>query len=422
MGLLGDFFKQSSVNSVDVDLTNGTVTETDGITFSSIKEADAKKIVALNSGINLIGNSISTLPIYLYKRDKKGERIKVDDYRNYLLNASPNNTTTAMNLKYNIVKNLILKGNGYIYIKKDNLGTINRLEYIDYNDMNVEKVKYNDGTIGYEYKFKDNSEMDIVAQHYEVINLIKDNKDSGSYQGTGILETGQELINIAKEESRFSLTSLVGVNIKGFLYSASKLSDAAKKNLKESWKKFYTGSDKTATPLLEEGLEFKQLNLKPAEIELIKSKEFTIKQIASLLNIPFSYLVDSASSYNNSSEEALRFLTVTLNPYIRLIEENFNKYLLTEIEKQQGYFFEFKAEELLRMTIKEQMEYFDTAVKGGLITRAEARRKLNYPYLEGTDILQIPSNMMILKDGVIRLVSNESVDNNLVTQNTKGGE
>ena len=157
-------------------------------------------------------------------------------------------------------------------------------------------------------------------------------------------------------------------------------------------------------------MEFKQLNLKPAEIELLQSRQFTIKQIAMLLNIPFSYLVDSASSYNNSAEEALRFLRQTLSPYIRLIEENFNKYLLTEKEKGQGYFFEFDTQEILRVSVKEQIDYLDKATKGGLMTLAESRRKLNLPYIEGTDILLVPVNMSVLSDGDISPISSDKID------------
>lgn len=411
--------RQIDENTVEIDLTNDTVANGDTVKFSKVHESAANKIVALNSGINLIGNSISTLPIYLYKRDKSGERIKVEDYRNHLLNASPNDTTVAMNLKYNIVKNLILKGNSYIYIKKDRVGNILALEYIDNDTVSVEKAVYSNDEMGFIYTFTDAKGENVVAKHYEMINLIKDNNDCGSSFGKGVLETGQELINIAKAESKFTFSSLEGVNLKGFLATAGKLSRDAKENLKESWKKFYTGSDKNATPILEEGLTYEQLNLKPSDIELIKSREFTIKQIALLLNIPFSYLVDSASSYNNSQEEALRFLKQTLNPYIRLIEENFNKLLLTEAEKREGYFFEFNTNELLKASPKEQIEYLDKAVKGGLMTVSEARRKLNLPHLEGTDILLVPVNMATINNGNINVISTSNIDNNL---KERGGE
>lgn len=395
-------------DTVEIDLTNNTVASGDIVRFSNVKEDTATKIVALNSGINLIANAISTLPIYLYKRNENGERKKVEDFRNYLLNASPNDTTVASNLKYSVVKNLILKGNSFVYIRRDKTGKIQGLELIDGNSISIEKALYNNGEVGFTYRFKDLRGNTITAENYEVINILKDSKDSSSPWGRGVLETGKELINIAVAESKFTFSSLEGVNLKGFLSTASKLSREAKENLKESWRKFYSGSDKNATPVLEEGLVYNQLNLKPADIELIKNKEFTTKQIALLLNIPFSYLVDSASSYNNSQEESLRFLKQTLNPYIRLIEENFNKLLLTELEKREGYFFEFNTSELLKVSATEQIDFLDKAIKSGLMTLSEGRRKLNLPYMEGTDILLVPLNMATVKEGKINSITDKN--------------
>ncbi len=407
MGIFSKLISTSDLPDTTKVGINDTIVDGETISFTNVNEETARKVVALQSGIDLIANAISTLPCYLYRRNKDGERVKVDDYRNYLLNASPSETVVASNLKYNIVKNLILKGNSYTLITYDKLGKVKELLYL--KNVTVGKVKLSDGTVNFKYSFTLNDKY-MTVNHHEMINIIKDNDDSCSYKGRGVLEKGMELLNIAASENKYAYSSLNGVNVKGYLSKDTKLSSEAKENLKESWKKFYTGADKTSTPILEEGLEFKQLNLKPAEIELLQSRQFTIKQIAMLLNIPFSYLVDSASSYNNSAEEALRFLRQTLSPYIRLMEENFNKYLLTEKEKGQGYFFEFDTQEILRVSVKEQIDYLDKATKGGLMTLAESRRKLNLPYIEGTDILLVPVNMGVLSDGDISPISSDRID------------
>ena len=57
--------KQVDENTYEIDLTNDTVASSDSVKFSNINEGAAKKIVALQSGIDLIGNSISTLPVYI---------------------------------------------------------------------------------------------------------------------------------------------------------------------------------------------------------------------------------------------------------------------------------------------------------------------------------------------------------------------
>lgn len=52
------------------------------------------------------------------------------------------------------------------------------------------------------------------------------------------------------------------------------------------------------------------------------------------------------------------------------------------------------------------------------MTLAEARRKLNLEYKEGSDILLIPVNMATIKDGNINVISSSTIDNKL----KEGGE
>lgn len=44
------------------------------------------------------------------------------------------------------------------------------------------------------------------------------------------------------------------------------------------------------------------------------------------------------------------------------------------------------------------------------MTLAESRRKLNLPYIEGTDILLVPVNMGVLSDGDISPISSDRID------------
>ena len=72
----------------------------------------------------------------------------------------------------------------------------------------------------------------------------------------------------------------------------------------------------------------------------------------------------------------------------------------------------------MKASVKEQIEYLDKAVKGGLMTISEARRKLNLPYVDGTDILLIPVNMAYIQEGNINVISTSNIDN----KTKEGGE
>ena len=52
------------------------------------------------------------------------------------------------------------------------------------------------------------------------------------------------------------------------------------------------------------------------------------------------------------------------------------------------------------------------------MTISEARRKLNLPYVDGTDILLIPVNMAYIQEGNINVISTSNIDN----KTKEGGE
>ena len=110
----------------------------------------------------------------------------------------------------------------------------------------------------------------------------------------------------------------------------------------------------------------------------------------------------SGMTYSNEQQLKLTLIKQTLRPIMRNLEETLNRYLLTQKEQEQGYFFEFQYNDLLKSSPGEEMRIYGQAIKDKLITVNEARRKINFPYIEGGDNLSL---------------DNEPVDNTL-----KGGD
>lgn len=90
----------------------------------------AMKITALNEGINLISDTIASLPVYLYKRNPDGSRERLEDYRNSLLNIENSRNSTSYNMKKNFIMDFLIYGNGYLDINKDYKGVIKSLIHI----------------------------------------------------------------------------------------------------------------------------------------------------------------------------------------------------------------------------------------------------------------------------------------------------
>lgn len=347
----------------------------------------AMKICALNNGVMLISETIASLPVHLYKDDENGVRTHINDSRCTLLNLENSVHSTAFNMKKKLVIDYIMNGNAYLDINKVN-GQIKSLINIDKSEISIstnEEHNKRNMRVNYSYWGMHN------RAYHEVLNLVR-NPTSNEYMGVGVLREGAELLGTAKGLENYCYNTVNnGFYAKGVIESEKVLSKPTRNSLSERIKRFFSGSKNAGKVLiLDDGMKFKSLALTPVDLELLKQREFTINDIARLLNLPPSMIGGTGNSmtYTNVQDTQLQFLQTTIEPYLTIIENTFNKYLLTEQEKSEGYYFEFDTINMLRSTPQRQIEMLTKATGGRqILTVNEARNEMNYGPLSGGDVL-----------------------------------
>lgn len=372
----------------------------------------AMKITALNEGINLISDTIASLPVYLYKRNPDGSRERVDDYRNSLLNIENSKNSTSYNMKKNFIMDFLIYGNGYLDINKDYKGIIKSLIHIPFNEIELIDVNsINKRETTYEYSY-----WGMTNQSYEVVNLVR-NPNKNEVKGIGVLREGSMTLEgaIGLDEYSKNITSN-GFNARGAIETEKIMSKPSRDSLKEMLKSFFHGGKNAGKVLiLDDGMKFKSFSLSPADMNLLQQKNFTVQDIARLLKMP-GYLLgasDSSMVYSNVEQTQLQFLQMTIDPILRLVESTFNKYLLNEDEKKSALFFEFNTQNMLRTTPEKEIKMYSDAVKGSLMTVNEARKKLNWTSIEGMDRPLIMSGMCIINEkGEIMGITQPGSDDN----------
>lgn len=385
----------------------------------------AMKITALNQGINLISDSVASLPVYLYKRNADGSRVKVEDHRNTLLNIENSPNSTAYNMKKNWTMDFLLHGNGYLDIFKDHKGEIQSLIHIPHGEIELIDVNpINKRNCSYKYSY-----WGMTNEAFEVLNLVR-NPVRNEIKGVGILEEGSMTLEGAYGLDEYSKNvNSNGFNARGVIETEKVMSKPSRDSLKAMLKTFFHGGKNAGKVLLlDDGMKFKALSLSPSEMNLLQQKNFTVEEIARLLKIPGYLLGASGSSmvYSNVEQSQLMYLQMTIDPILRLIEDTLNKCILTEDEKKSGFFFEFNTQNMLRTTPEAEIKMYSEAVKGSLLTINEARRKLNWSNLEGMDRPLIMSGMCIINEngeiiGISQLAAPGPGEVE-VEKTTKGGE
>lgn len=351
-----------------------------------VTEDQAMKIPSVVACIELITGSIAQLPIYLYKENDKGEVERVvGDRRVFLLNSEPNDLLNGYNFKKRLTKDYLFYGVSYTKVDTAR-NTVIQLYPIDMRYVQVTKYLID----GYKY------EADIVLTTYgadgvgkkrifkphELLMILKDSDDGVSSRG--VLEAGSDILTLAMNESEYTSNILKnGALPIGVIQTINRLSENAIKKLRAGWESLYSGSKNSGkTVILEEGLEYKPISLKPNDMQLIDGRKITIAEIARLFNVPESMLNSDANKYASNEQNNLHFLQYTLAPIITAIEVSLDKSLLLESEKAEGYYFRFDTTEILRTTERDRIESAIQGLKGGAFSINETRAKFDKHKLE----------------------------------------
>ncbi|UAK16118.1 phage portal protein [Sporolactobacillus terrae] len=335
-------------------------------TTGKISEQEALKIPAVRASIDLISDSIAQLPVYLYSEDDNKSVSPISDRRTSLLNDDANDFSTAQALKKLIVKDYLLSGRSYIYVKND------QLHYLEAKNVQEEKWS-NDGVTIAKKKFIYYGIKKVELNESEVLEI-----DSGM---NGVLVDAEAILATASAIIDYQQSlMLTGASPIGVLKVSSRLTEQAINRLRANWVALYNGPKKAGrTVILEEGMDFLPLSMKPDELQLTQANSLIIAEIARIFNIPESMINSSANKYNSLEANSIQFLQHAVSPIITSFEAALNKNLLSSYEKQSGYYFRFDTSELLRTTEKEKIDATSSAFTKGLISFNEARYTLDKP-------------------------------------------
>ena len=370
----------------------------------------ALNIPTLAGCLELVSNTIATLPIQLFK-EENGKVIQVlDDDRIMLLNDDTRDTLDGFQFKKALVDDYLLMGNGYAYINKDR-GKIKSLHYVKESDVSINKnadpiFKSYDILVGGETYYPHN-----------FIKILRNTKDGAT--GTGIVESSNKLLTATYNSLVYeNILAKTGGNKKGFIKSeSSKLNTDAIRELKEQWAKMYSGNSENCI-VLNKGLSFQESGSTSTEMQLNENKKANGIEICKILNVPPS-MVEGDGKANESDYE--KFVKMAILPILRVILASLNRDLLLEREKK-SFYFAFDIKELLKGDIEKRFKAYEIGIKNGFLSINEVRYEEDREPIKAFDD--------IIKLGLQDVLFNTK-DNTIYTPNTdktskitdlKGGE
>lgn len=134
------------------------------------------------------------------------------------------------------------------------------------------------------------------------------------------------------------------------------------------------------------GMKLNPLNLKLTDAQFLEMKKYTALQIAAAFGIKPNQLNDyEKSSYANSEQQQQAFLADTLLVILKGFEEELNYKCLPSVDIQNGYFWKFCVDGLLRADFATRYEGYAKARQNGWLSANDIREKEDMPYIPEED-------------------------------------
>lgn len=421
MGIFDFFKKSSSSNNVESSYRYGGSSIDSFFGGSSvITEEEAMQIPAFSAAVDLITGAIATLDFYIVKnnKDKTVKRIE-DDPRLSLLNRQPNEYMDAYTFKKALVKDFLLYGVSNSYLER----TLNRLDalYLLSSKQTDVTVYVKDGYKRYAETYVNTASGRKKFEKHELLSVLRDSEDG--FIGKGILKQNEDVIRAAIALDKYSSSVMKNGSLPmSVLQSDKKLSDTVFNNLKKSWAQLYQGSENAGkTVILEEGLKYTPISLKPNDLELTEAKKSSISDIARIFNIPETMINSNAGKYGSGEHNSIVFLQYCINPIVEALEGALNLSLLLEKEKEEGYEFKIDPSKLLQMTRKERAEAISAEFNAGLISFWEARQEIDMPQATNDDYLKLSLGTVLYKYNKDEMVIPNTMQSKNALKNQGGG-
>lgn len=377
---------------------------TDALTFnaySSYNSSYAMRLSAVYRAVQLISDSIAMLPVSISIQQNGYKTVDTSNKLNYILNCSPNSLMTRYTFVKNLITDVLLQGNGFAYIIRDEKGNCTGLDYIKATDVTIH---FNELS----------KELFYTATRYRnkiepcnIIHLLR--YSNNGVEGISVIKNAISTLQLSTDiDNQAANFFKSGCSLNGILKVNSTLTEQQRQQIKSSWNTTYNGNG-GGLAVIQGNMDYQQISVNAADAQLLESRNYQISDIARFFGISPLLLGDlSKTSYSTLEQTQLQFLSQTLQPYITMLELEFTRKIFRP--SQQGKFFvDWDEKALLRTDKTTVANYYVTLLQNGIMTANEIRKEMGLSEIEGGDTTVMQAQYLSQQ-----AINNEQVEKNII--------
>lgn len=322
-----------------------------------------------------------SVPCNVWIEDPRtGVRTKAVDHWSYkLLHDSPNDHMTSMEFREAMILGFCLFGNGYAEIAK-----IGR-RVTSLNPLRADRMRPMFLPPDYDRLIYRYSHLNGKTEDYEPEDII--HLRNFSLDGlVGISPIRKHVMDHALDAQSYGRNFFKNSGRPSGVLTSDQSPPAntvVGDKMRADWDTvFASPSNSGKTAVLWKGLKYEAISVPPEDAQYIQTRQLGAADIAAIYGVPLNMLAqsDKTATYASAEQFDIQFVKHTVRPLAVRLEQAINKRLFAN---EPGVFCELDLDGLQRGDSKTQAEYFSALAGAGIMSRDEARRKLNLPEVGG---------------------------------------
>lgn len=384
------FRKRSEAKGItSLDLFRTIYGGTESRSGVAINWKTATEVATVLACARVRANGLAQVPFRLYRDDGTGRSLATDHPLFSVLHRRPNPWQTSFGLRETLATHMILTGNAFAW--KGMVGTrreVRSLEPIEPGRVTVKKGA--DGELTYKVAADDGSAIEFGSDEIWHIRGSSWN----AWLGLDATRLARDAIGLAiATESSQADYHKGNARISGLLAVDEQMGPEKFEFLAQWLDRHSDGGDRAGKPLIADlGAKWTPFGLSGVDAQHLETRKHQIEEICRAFNV-LPIMVghaDKTATYASAEQMFMAHVVHTLAPDYARLEQSADTQLLTEAEREAGFYTKFTPNALMRGAASDRAAYYTAALgdtqRPGWMTRNDVRRLEELEPVEDGDV------------------------------------
>jgi len=355
-----------------------------------VNERSMLSLSAVWACSRLISETIATLPLSMYEKTTYGKQVALQHPLQTVIHDQPNADSTASVYWEAVIAAMLLRG----VARSEKLMVGDRVVGLAFlAPCRLSVTRKSDGNLQYQYTELNGQIRNIPAS--KIFTIPGFSLDG--VNGVSVISYGANVFGSALSASQAANKTFEnGLMPTTYFKMERVLQKAQREEFRDNLAAVTGAINAGKSPLLEGGMTADTIGINPNDAQLLESRAFSVEEICRWFRVPpfmVGHSEKSTSWGTGIEQQMIGFLTFTLAPWLKRIEQSIAKDLLSPVERMR-YYPKYSVEGLLRADSAGRSAFYSSMVNNGIFTRDECRElEDRAPFGGNADVLTVQTSM-----------------------------